>query len=106
MGETDAEVSFRIPAPLPVVIGQSYRMRLVLSQGPGAPWKDTIKDVFHFDTSTFVIDEPPTGGIVTMVPSEGEATLTLFNVNTKDWVVDDLPLEYRFSWLPAKPDPK
>eukprot|EP00929_Paragymnodinium_shiwhaense_P109126 TRINITY_DN7548_c0_g2_i1.p1 TRINITY_DN7548_c0_g2~~TRINITY_DN7548_c0_g2_i1.p1 ORF type:complete len:1552 (-),score=368.45 TRINITY_DN7548_c0_g2_i1:127-4782(-) len=99
MGESTTEVSLYLTAPLPVVYGERYLLRLILSMEPGQAWQSpSVANVFHFDTPFFRIDEPPRGGAAFLVPSEGEPIMTLFSIKTDNWVDDDLPLKYRFAW--------
>ncbi|CAK0837586.1 unnamed protein product [Prorocentrum cordatum] len=78
--------------------GAYYRMRLVLSEAAHAGFTEDIsKGVYVFDSTVFLIDEPPTGGSCEVFPNKGNATLTRFTLSSLNWLDDDLPLLHKFS---------
>ncbi|CAK0821334.1 unnamed protein product [Prorocentrum cordatum] len=76
----------------------TYQLRLVLSESeyPGFT-EDASSNIFVYDSASFLIDEPPTGGSCQVFPSSGNATLTKFTLSSLNWLDDDLPLLHSFS---------
>lgn len=91
-----------IPAPLPFAPG-IYRLRLVLSNSAEASWQNGGDDWFAFDSTSFMVDAPPSGGRCSISPSVGVALNTTFEVSSVDWQDDDLPLMHRFLQRAADP---
>jgi hypothetical protein len=90
----DPDLSLAPPVPAPA--GARYKLRLVLSHSQeDVGWQVDAPHVF--DSDPFLLDLPPSDGLCEVQPSVGTAAATLFEVSTRGWVDDDLPLDYRFS---------
>lgn len=77
--------------------GRRYMLRLVLSASQTATWSSGA-DFYHFDTTPFLVDQPPLGGRCRVSPETGNASTTLFALWSSNWQDDDLPLVHRFGW--------
>ncbi|CAK0900611.1 unnamed protein product [Prorocentrum cordatum] len=90
-------VELTVPS-LSAAFGSYYALRLVLSNSEHTGFiEDTSSGVYVVDSTSFLIDEPPSGGSSVVFPSIGNATLTSFTFSSVNWLDDDLPLLHKFS---------
>eukprot|EP00935_MAST-01C_sp_MAST-1C-sp1_P000533 g533.t1 len=89
-----------------------YSMNLVFPPGamlPGRTYRFVLEAVAAEDSSraeiTIATNSPPVNGSITVRPSCGRALSTRFFASAVNWVDDamDLPLLYRFAYLPRLP---
>lgn len=82
--------------------GSSYIFRVTaFGQGPGCTSAVSVRQ-----TVGFLVNRPPSGGVVSVSPQTGQSFITSFTLSTSGWIDDDLPLSFSFELIvPGRSSP-
>jgi hypothetical protein len=89
------QINPNVPTPVILVIKSNAFPSEVASYTLALSCGDSVSKI------VVTTNGPPTGGIFTIVPTEGQELNTLFSLNANQWNDADLPLSYQFGYYPS-----
>lgn len=81
------------------VQGRTYTFRLTA-------YPITNSGLSSYAETSVTINSPPSGGVLSVSPSKGDALVTSFYISTSLWVSNNLPLQYSFTYKISSSQPE